>query len=217
VLFDIDGTLVDSSYVHINAWLHAFRAVGHPMDAWRIHRGQGMGSSELLATLLGEACEEVSSQAKQHHSECYRQSAELLRAFDGARDLVTAVAQRGVTVVLATSAAPDELELLRSVLGIEDAVAEITAAEDVEAAKPEPDLIHVALQQAGVTADRAVYVGDTVWDVKACGKAGVPCVGVLSGGISAAELTEAGAVAVYEDCRALLRELDTSPLASVWS
>lgn len=119
--------------------------------------------------------------------------------------------------MLATSAAPDELELLRSVLDIDDAVAKITAAEDVEAAKPEPDLIHIALQQAGVTADRAVYVGDTVWDGKACGKAGVACVGVLTGGISAAELTEAGAIAVYEDCRALLRELDTSPLAAVWS
>jgi HAD superfamily hydrolase (TIGR01509 family) len=187
------------------------------MDAWRIHRGQGMGSSELLAALLGEVSDEVSSQAKQHHSERYRQSAELLRAFDGAQDLVAAVAQRGVTVVLATSAAPDELELLRSVLDIEDTVAEITAAQDVDAAKPEPDLIHVALQQAGVTAERAVYVGDTVWDVKACGKAGVACVGVLTGGISAAELTDAGAVAVYEDCRALLRELDTSPLAAVWS
>jgi HAD superfamily hydrolase (TIGR01509 family) len=216
-LFDIDGTLVDSSYLHISAWLHAFRAVGHPVDAWRIHRGQGMGSSELLAALLGEVSDELSSQAKQHHSERYRQSSELLRAFDGARDLVAEVAQRGVTVVLATSAAPDELELLRSVLGIEDVVAEITAAQDVEAAKPEPDLIDVALQQAGVSADRAVYVGDTVWDVKACGKAGVACVGVLSGGISAAELIEAGAVAVYEDCRALLRELDTSPLADLWS
>jgi HAD superfamily hydrolase (TIGR01509 family) len=217
VLFDIDGTLVDSSYVHINAWLHAFRAVGRPVDGWRIHRGQGMGSSELLAALLGEPSDEVSSQAKQHHSERYRQSSELLRAFDGARDVVAAVAQRGATVVLATSAAPDELELLRSVLDIDDAVAKITAAEDVEAAKPEPDLIHTALQQAGVTADRAVYVGDTVWDVKGCGKAGVACVGVLTGGISAAELTEAGAIAVYEDCRALLRELDTSPLAAVWS
>ena len=173
VLFDIDGTLADSSYVHINAWLHAFRAVGRPVDAWRIHRGQGMGSSELLAALLGEPSDEVSSQAKQHHSERYRQSSELLRTFDGARDVVAAVAQRGATVVLATSAAPDELELLRSVLDIDDAVAKITAAEDVEAAKPEPDLIHTALQQAGVTADRAVYVGDTVWDVKACGKAGV--------------------------------------------
>ena len=217
VLFDIDGTLVDSSYVHISAWLHAFRVVGYPVDAWRIHRGQGMGSSELLAALLGEVSEEVSSQAKQHHSEHYRQGCELLRAFDGARDLVAEVAQRGATVVLATSAAPDELELLRSVLGIDDAVAQITAAQDVEAAKPEPDLIDVALRQAGVSADRAVYVGDTVWDVKACGKAGVACVGVLSGGVSAAELIQAGAVAVYEDCQALLRELDTSPLAAVWS
>lgn len=217
VLFDIDGTLVDSNYVHVNAWMHALRAVGHPVDAWRIHRGQGMGSSELLATLLGEAAEQIGSQAKAHHSEHYQQTSDQLRAFDGARDLVAAVAQRGATVVLATSAAPDELELLRSILDIEDAVAEITAAEDVQAAKPEPNLIHVALQRAGVTADRAVYVGDTVWDVQACGKAGVVCVGVLSGGISANELTEAGAIAVYDDCRALLRELDTSPLAALWS
>jgi HAD superfamily hydrolase (TIGR01509 family) len=217
VLFDIDGTLVDSSYVHVSAWMQALRAVGHPVDAWRIHRGQGMGSSELLATLLGEAAEQVGAQAKQHHSERYQQASDQLRVFDGARDLVAAVAQRGARVVLATSAAPDELELLRSILDIDDAVAEITAAEDVQAAKPEPDLIHVALQRAGVTADRAVYVGDTVWDVQACGKAGVVCVGMRSGGISASELTEAGAVAVYDDCRALLRELDTSPLAALWS
>jgi HAD superfamily hydrolase (TIGR01509 family) len=217
VLFDIDGTLVDSSYLHVNAWMHAFREVGHPVDAWRIHRGQGMGSSELVATLLGEAAEQVGSQAKAHHSEHYRQASDQLRAFDGARELVAAAAQRGATVVLATSAAPEELERLRSVLDIDDAVAKITAAEDVDAAKPAPDLVHVALQRAGVGPERAVYVGDTVWDVKACGKAGVACVGVLSGGISAAELTEAGAVAVYEDCRALLRELDASPLASLWS
>jgi HAD superfamily hydrolase (TIGR01509 family) len=216
VLFDIDGTLVDSSYLHVSAWLQALRAVGHPVDAWRIHRGQGMGSSELLAALLDEAAEQVGDQAKQHHSELYQQSAELLRVFDGARDLVSAVAQRGVKVVLATSAGPDELDRLRAVLDIEDEVAEITAAEDVDAAKPEPDLIHAALELAGVSAERAIYVGDTVWDVKACGAAGVACVGVLTGGISAAELTEAGAVAVYENCRALLSELDSSPLAALW-
>lgn len=217
VLFDIDGTLVDSNYLHVNAWLRALFAVGHPVDTWRIHRVQGMGSSELLATLLGEAAGEVGSRAKQHHSEYYKQSSQLLRAFDGARELVSAVAQRGAKVVLATSAAPDELELLRSILDVEDAVAEITAAEDVEAAKPQPDLVLVALQRAGVPADRAVFVGDTVWDVQACAKAGVACVGVLSGGISAAELTEAGAVAVYEGCGALLRDLDASPLATVLS
>jgi HAD superfamily hydrolase (TIGR01509 family) len=217
VLFDIDGTLIDSNYAHVNAWLQAFHAVGHPVDAWRIHRGQGMGSSQLLATLLGEAAEQLGPQTEQHHSAYYLQAAHLLRAFDGARDLVAAVAQRGARVVLATSAAPDELEVLRRILDIEDAVAEITAAEDVAAAKPEPDLIHLALHRARVTADRAVFVGDTVWDVQACAKAGVGCVGVLTGGISAGELTEAGAVAVYDDCRALLRELDASPLAAVWS
>src|SRR6195952_3524932 len=94
VLFDIDGTLVDSNYLHVNAWLRALQAVGHPVDAWRIHRGQGMGSSELLATLLGEAAEQVGSRAKQQHSELYKQSSEL-RVFDGARELVAAVARRG--------------------------------------------------------------------------------------------------------------------------
>jgi HAD superfamily hydrolase (TIGR01509 family) len=217
VLFDIDGTLVDSNYAHINAWLHAFHAVGHPIEAWRIHRGVGMGSSELLGSLLGEAADEVGAQAKAHHSEYYRQTTDLLRAFDGARELVAAVAQRGARVVLASSAAPDELEILRCILDIEDAVAEITGADDVDAAKPAPDLVRAALKRAEVPADQVIYVGDTAWDVQACSKAGVPCVCVLSGGISAAELTEAGAVAVYEDCRALLRELDASLLATFWS
>jgi beta-phosphoglucomutase-like phosphatase (HAD superfamily) len=112
-----------------------------------------MGSSKLLATLLGDAVEQVGSQAKQQHSQHYQQTAELLRVFDGARELVVAVAQCGVKVVLSTSAAPDELELLRSILDVEDAVAEITAAEDVKAAKPAPDLVDVALHRAGVTVD----------------------------------------------------------------
>ena len=198
ILFDIDGTLVDSNYMHVDAWLRALQAVGHPVDAWRIHRGQGMGSAELLATLLGAAAEQVGSRAKQQHSELYQQSSRLLRAFDGARELVAAVAQRGAKVVLATSAAPDELEVLRSILDVEDTVAEITAAEDVETAKPAPDLVQVALQRAGVAADRAVFVGDTVWDVEAAKRAGLPTLAVLTGGFSEEELREAGAVQVVE-------------------
>jgi HAD superfamily hydrolase (TIGR01509 family) len=217
VLFDIDGTLVDSNYVHVTAWLRAFQEVGHPVDAWRIHRGIGMGSAQLLDTLLGEAAEQVGSQAKKRHSEHYQRDSALLRPFADARDLVVAVAQRGARVVLASSAAPDELEMLRSVLDLEDSVAEITGAEDVQTAKPEPDLVRVALQRAGVPAAQAVFVGDTGWDVQACRKAKVPCVCVLSGGVSAAELTDAGAVTVYDDCRALLADLDASPLAAVWS
>ena len=170
-----------------------------------------------LDVLLGEAAKQIGSQVKQLHSEHYLQGSDLLRAFDGARELIAAVAQRGAKVVLASSAAPDELDLLRSILDLPDALAEITGAGDVEAAKPAPDLVEVALHRAGVTPERAVFVGDTVWDVQACEKVGVPCVGVLSGGISADELSDAGAVAVYDDCRALLRDLDAGPLAAVWS
>jgi phosphoglycolate phosphatase-like HAD superfamily hydrolase len=122
------------------------------------------------------------------------------------------VARAGAKVVLATSASPDELERLRATLGVEDSVAEITSSQDVERAKPEPDLVQVALQRAEVPPDRAVFVGDTVWDVQAAGRAGVPCIGVLTGGVSEAELTEAGAVAVYEDAATLLRDLEQSPL-----
>jgi HAD superfamily hydrolase (TIGR01509 family) len=215
-LFDIDGTLVDSNYLHVDAWQRAFHAVGHPVDAWHIHRGIGMGSSQLLATLLGDAADKLGDQVKELHSEFYRKSSGLLRPFEHARDLVNTVASRGAKVVLATSAAPDELDRLRETLDVEESVAEITSSQDVDAAKPEPEIVEIALERAGVPADRAVFVGDAVWDVIAAKRAGVPTIGLLSGGISAAELGEAGAVAVYDDAAALLHELDDSPLASLW-
>jgi len=105
------------------------------------------------------------------------------------------------------SAAPEEVERLREVLDVDDLV-QVTASQDVEEAKPEPELVEVALERAGVPADRAVFVGDSVWDVQAAVRAGVPCVAVLSGGTSAAELTEAGAVAVHDDVAVLLRDLE---------
>lgn len=212
VLFDIDGTLVDSNYLHVHAWVQAFAAVGHPVDAWRVHRHIGMGSGQLLEELLGDDAERLGDDAKDAHSERYAELADLLRPFDGAQELVRTLAGRDTAVVLATSASPDELERLRKVLDVDDLV-EITGAEDVDAAKPEPDLVHAALSLAGVEADRAVFVGDSVWDVQASVRAGVRCVGLLAGGTSAAELTEAGAVAVYDDVATLLRELDGSPLA----
>jgi HAD superfamily hydrolase (TIGR01509 family) len=215
-LFDIDGTLVDSNYVHVNAWQRAFHKVGRQVDAWRIHRAIGMGSPQLLSALLGEAAEKLGDEAKRLHSDFYRQAATVLRPFEHAHDLVTEVSRRGVAVVLATSAAPDELALLRSLLDVEDTVAAITSSKDVKVAKPEPELVQVALDRVGVPPDRAVFVGDTVWDVIAANRAGVPCVALLSGGISGAELTDAGAVAVYDDAAALLRELDRSVLADLW-
>lgn len=216
VLFDIDGSLVDSNFLHVHAWAESFAAAGHPVDAWRIHRAIGMGSAQLLGELLGDDADRLEEQVKKGHSERYAAMASLLRPFDGARELVQAVSDRGAVVVLATSAPPDELEKLRAVLEIDDVVDAITAAEDVEAAKPEPEIVHVALEKAGCVPASSVFVGDAVWDVVAARRAGVPCVGLLSGGTSAAELTEAGAVAVYDDAAALLRDLDASPLAVTW-
>jgi phosphoglycolate phosphatase-like HAD superfamily hydrolase len=135
-----------------------------------------------------------------------------LRPLPGALRLLNLVADSGLQVVLATSAPADELAVLRKVLDAEDIVSAVTSSEDVETAKPQPDLVQVALERAGVDARRAVFVGDTVWDVRAAAKAGVPCVGVASGGIDRLRLEREGAVAVYEDPDDLADRLDASPI-----
>lgn len=217
VLFDIDGTLVDSNYLHVHAWMQAFRDHGRAIDAWRVHRCVGMGSSLLLGELLDDDADRLGDQVKDAHSRHYAELAELQRPFEGARELVRAVAERGARTVLATSAAPAELEQLRAVLDLDDVVTGVTSDQDVGDAKPSPDLIEAALRVADVPASRAVLVGDTVHDVVAAARAGVPCVGVLTGGVSQAELMAAGAVAVFDDTHHLLRDLDASPLALAWT
>ncbi|UNX56218.1 HAD family hydrolase [Georgenia sp. TF02-10] len=217
-LLDADGTLVDSNYLHVDAWSQAFDEVGHPVESWRIHRCIGMGSDLLLPELLGtEGARAVGQRAKEVHARVYEQVAHRQRRLDGVPELVRALRAKGVRVVVSTSAAPNELERIRKVLDLDGEVDGITAAADVEEAKPAPDLVQAALTKAGVPADRAVFVGDAVWDAQACGRAGVSCVGVLTGGISEPELREAGAVAVYESVAHLLAELDGSPLARLWS
>ena len=216
VLLDIDGTLADSNYVHTFAWARAFREVGHPVDAWRIHRSIGMGGELLLAELLGDRVEELGEAAKEKHTEYYAQASQEVHRFEGVVELVAALKERGAKVVLATSAAPAELEILEKLLEISDDVDAITSAQDVEEAKPDPDLVQKALDAVDVPAERAVFVGDTVWDVEAAARAGVPCVGVLTGGVSEAELREAGAVEVYHNVAAILEDLDSSPLRHAW-
>ena len=210
VLFDVDGTLVDSNYLHVAAWLRAFHAEGVPVDGWRIHRCIGMDGTRLVRTLSGDAGQDVMERLKKGHSEFYEQSASLLEALPGARDLMRAVADRGLQVVLATSAPEDELSLLRTVLDCEDVIAAVTSSEDVETAKPKPDIVEVALDRASVTAENAVFVGDAVWDCEAAARAKVTSIGLLSGGTSRAELLEAGASAVFEDAGDLLGKLDST-------
>jgi HAD superfamily hydrolase (TIGR01509 family) len=215
VIFDVDGTLVDSNYLHVVAWMAAFRDVGCPVDAAAIHRAIGMGSEQLLVALLGaEDADRVGEQAKERHREHYRPNLETLRAFDGANGLLRRVSD-GAEVVLATSAEPDEISAQRRALNADDVISAVIGSSDVESAKPQPDLVEVALQKVGVTTDRAVFVGDTVWDVEAASRAGVRCVGVVTGGICAAELRDAGAVAVYGGASDLLAHLNESHLWAV--
>ncbi|MCU1438220.1 MAG: family hydrolase [Naasia sp.] len=212
VLFDIDGTLVDSNYLHVDAWDRAFADAGIPAPVWRIHRSIGMDSKKLLEALAGDASEDEASHAKELHSRYYKESVERLRPIAGARELVHELAGRGLKVVLATSAPEDELEMLMDVLQLDEAVAGMTSSGDVGTAKPEPDIIEAALAKAGVGADEAIMVGDAVWDVEAAGRAGVPAIGVLTGGFGEAELRKAGAVEVYDDVAGLLAALDASVL-----
>ncbi|MFU8945223.1 HAD family hydrolase [Mycetocola zhadangensis] len=212
VLFDVDGTLVDSNYLHVEAWAHAFADLDVDVPAWRIHRAIGQDSVKLLDALLGDRADELGNRGKELHSQYYKQLADRLKPLDGARDLLTTLHDRGLTVVLATSAPEDELEILTDTLDVNDAITATTNADDVETAKPDPSIVEVALGKAGVKAGNAIFVGDSVWDCIAASRAGVRTVGLLCGGFSSAELLSAGAIAIYDDPAALLRELSLSPL-----
>jgi phosphoglycolate phosphatase-like HAD superfamily hydrolase len=199
VLFDVDGTLVDSNYLHVYAWQRAFAEQGLSVDAWRIHRSIGMDGSALVRELSDGAAGDIEQRLKELHGQHYRDAAPLLRPLPGAQLLLRRVAELGLQVVLATSAPEDELAMLRDVLDCDDVVSEVTTSRDVDIAEPQPDIIQVALDRAGVTAEKAVFIGDAVWDVEACLRATVPCIGVLTGGTGRAELRNAGATAVFED------------------
>lgn len=212
VLFDIDGTLVDSNFLHIDAWSRSFADVGHPVDQWRIQQAIGRDSGELLETLLGDAAHRLGDAAKERHRQHYARDEERLRPFANADALLRELSGRGFSVVLATSAPPEEFAMLRKVLPVDEAVAQYTTSADVSTAKPAPDVVQVALQKAGVDAGEAVMVGDAVWDIRSAGAAGVRAIGVRSGGIAAAQLREAGAIEVYDDVAQLLEHLDAGPL-----
>jgi HAD superfamily hydrolase (TIGR01509 family) len=212
VLFDIDGTLVDTNYLHVDAWLRACVDVGHPVDAWRVHRAIGMDSKKLLGTLLDDDADRLGDAVKERHKVHYAAQRERMRRFAGSLELLQELADRGLQVVLATSAPQEEFDMIIEVLDPGDTVSEVTTAEDVEAAKPAPDVVQVALEKAGVAPEEAVMIGDAAWDAESSGTAGVRCIGVLSGGYGASELRDAGAVEVYDDVAALLAGLDDSPL-----
>jgi phosphoglycolate phosphatase-like HAD superfamily hydrolase len=211
VLFDIDGTLVDTNYQHVVAWSDAFRAAGYSVDMSTIHGLIGQGSERLVESVLGEPDKEVVD----GHTDFYGPSLYNLRAFDAAGDLLRRCKAAGLTVVLATSASSRDAEHLRDAIGADDVVDHTTTNDDADASKPAPDIVEAALEGAGLEAADCIFVGDTVWDVQAANRAGMDCICVLTGGIAEAALRDAGAVAIYAGVADLLAGFDESLLAQV--
>ncbi|MBV9380154.1 MAG: HAD family hydrolase [Streptosporangiaceae bacterium] len=198
VLFDVDGSLVDSNYLHVVTWWEAFSQAGHHVPMARIHRAIGMGSDQLLDGLLPADRDKGADDAiRAAHGALYSTYWTRLRPLPGAAGLLRACKRHGLRVVLASSADEREFRVLRAALDAEDAVDAATSSADAERSKPAPDIVQVALDKAKVPPGEAVFVGDSVWDVQACQKAGVPCIGLLSGGTGHDELAGAGAVRVF--------------------
>ena len=214
VLFDIDGTLVDSNYLHIDAWQRAFQTLGTDVEAWRIHRSIGQDAGQLLSSLVGERPDDWMSRAKELHAENYKELAPRLRALPQARELLAALAERGIIVVLATSAPEEELNILLDLLDSDEAIHATTNADDVDVAKPDPDIVRVALDRAGVEPAEALFIGDSVWDMQAAARARVRSLGVLSGGIAGDLLMDAGAWTVFGGPAELLDRLDELGLSA---
>lgn len=214
VLFDVDGTLVDTTYLHTVSWWEALRQADRPVPMATIHRAIGMGSDKLLDHLLGPERDRSGDRTlRDAHDTLYGEYWERLQPLPRAAELLRACAERGLRVVLATSAAEHEVGALRRALAADDVIDAVTSSADAAESKPAPDILVAALEQSGLAAARTVFVGDSVWDVAAAGKLGIPCVGLTCGGTSRGELAGAGAVAVYEDPAALLDALADSPLA----
>jgi HAD superfamily hydrolase (TIGR01509 family) len=208
VLFDVDGTLVDSNYLHTVTWWEAFLQAGHEVPMTRIHHAIGMGSDQLLDELLPrDRNRDEDGALRAAHDALYATYWPRLRPLPGAAALLRACREHELKVVLASSAGERELAVMRAVIDADDAIDAATSSADVEHSKPAADLIQVALDRAGVSADQAVLVGDTVWDVAAAGKAGVRCIALLCGGIGREELAEAGASEIYADPGDLLAHL----------
>lgn len=205
VLLDVDGTLVDTNYLHTLAWWQAFRRFGHDVPMASIHRAIGMGGSTLIEHLIGSDRETDQDESLEDtHGALFSAQWPSIRAFDGARDLLKHCAEAGLAVVLATSASEEELAVLRKVIDADDAISGATNATDTGISKPAPDILEAALKVGDLDADEAVFIGDAVWDVVTANKLGIPTIAVTTGGTSEAELRDAGAAYVFENVRQLL-------------
>jgi HAD superfamily hydrolase (TIGR01509 family) len=211
LIFDLDGTLIDTVYAHVFSWQRAFEEAGMAIDGWRIHRRIGMSGglfARAAARELGRAITPDEAQALQHrHGELFAELAPIRRPLPGAVDLLKYLAENGVIYGIATSGRKPEIDASLEALGVG---ADVVVVERgiVERAKPAPDLFLACQERLGVSILDCYVIGDAVWDILAARRAGMLSVGLLSGGYGEDELSRAGAYRVYRDTSELLIALD---------
>ncbi|HEY6580831.1 MAG TPA: HAD family hydrolase [Rubrobacter sp.] len=203
VVLDVDGTLMDTNYLHTEAWARAFEKVGHRVSRVKLHKQVGKGAGLLIQEFVDDG--ETEQKIQDYHSEAYEELQEYGHPLPGAKELISSLKERGYEVWFVTSAKDEELEHHMQELEAEGNIDGVVNSSAVDNPKPAPDIFEETLRRAGATADETVAVGDALWDVEAAREAGIRTVAVLSGGaFHKQDLEEAGAVAVYEDCAALL-------------
>jgi HAD superfamily hydrolase (TIGR01509 family) len=203
VVLDVDGTLMDTNYLHTEAWARAFEEAGYRIPRVKIHKEVGKGSDLLIREFVND--EETVEKVEELHSEIYGELQEHGHPLPGAKKLISSLKERGYEVWFVTSAKDEELEHHMQELEAEGNIDGVVNSSAVENPKPAPDIFREALERAGVYPEETVAVGDAIWDVESAEGAGIRTVALLSGGaFDAEDLREAGAAVVYEDCAALL-------------
>jgi HAD superfamily hydrolase (TIGR01549 family) len=210
-IFDIDGTLVDTNYQHALSWYRAFRTKDFIVPIWQIHRAIGMGSDRVVTALLSEQIEtQHGDELRDAEGSQYEQLIGEVEPMKGAHELLAELKQKGHPIILASSAEESDVEHYLELLEANELIDAYTTSSDVRASKPEPDIVHAAIEKAG--GGTAVMIGDSTWDCKAATRAEIPSIGVLTGGFSEQELTEAGASIVFDSVERLRRHLHDTTL-----
>jgi HAD superfamily hydrolase (TIGR01509 family) len=208
ILFDVDGTLVDTTYLHAVTWWEALSAAGYAPTMSRVHAAIGMGSDKIVEFLVGgDPDPDRDAALAADHTRRYRRYWPSLRPLPGAVDLLRACRELDLAVVLASSASAEELTALRGALNSDDLITAATSSDDADRGKPAPDILAAALTQSGLPADEVLFVGDSVWDIRAAARLRIPCATLTCGGTCAADLRVEGAAAVFTDPADLLTHL----------
>jgi HAD superfamily hydrolase (TIGR01549 family) len=211
-IFDLDGTLVDSVYQHVFAWQKALQTDGIDLAFWRIHRKIGMSGGLFTNMLLRETGLDIDpaqiERLRRHHAAAYKELSPRIRPLPGARELLTSLTDAGIPWAIATSGRIETAGSALALLGVDLTNVPVVTRDQVERAKPDPDLILTAAERLGIDAQTTSVVGDSVWDMLASRRARSLGIGLLSGGYGRDELQQAGAYRVYEDPADLLEHLD---------